>query len=105
LVAKTRNGGNVSILWNHTLDEVLGDKSGVTGVRLKHKDTGTTQDLAALGVFIAIGHTPNTKIFEGQLAMAGGYIKVKSGTEGDATATSVPRVFAAGGGAHHAYPQ
>jgi thioredoxin reductase (NADPH) len=96
LMAKTKNGGNLRVLWNHTLDEVLGDTSGVTGVRVQHKDTRATQDIAALGVFIAIGHTPNTAIFEGQLEMAGGYIKVKSGADGDATATSVPGVFAAG---------
>jgi thioredoxin reductase (NADPH) len=105
LMAKTAAGGNVRVLWEHTLDEVLGDKSGVTGVRVKHKSTGATQDLAVLGVFIAIGHTPNTAIFEGQLEMAGGYIKVKSGTEGNATATSVPGVFAAGDVADHVYRQ
>jgi thioredoxin reductase (NADPH) len=105
LVAKTTNGGNVKVLWNHTLDEVLGDKSGVTGVRVKHKDSGATQHVGALGVFIAIGHTPNTKIFEGQLTMKEGYIKVKSGTDGDATATSVPGVFAAGDVADHVYRQ
>ena len=105
LTAKTAPGGNVRILWNHTLDEVLGDASGVTGVRVRHKDTGATQDIAALGVFIAIGHTPNTGIFAGQLEMAGGYIKVRSGTEGNATATSVPGVFAAGDVADHVYRQ
>jgi len=105
LLAKTKDGGNVRVLWNHTLDEVLGDKSGVTGVRVKHKDTGATQDVAVLGVFVAIGHTPNTGIFTGQLAMAGGYIKVRSGTDGNATATSVPGVFAAGDVADHVYRQ
>jgi thioredoxin reductase (NADPH) len=105
LIAKTRQGGNVRILWNHTLDEVLGDKSGVTGVRVKHKDTGATQEIAALGVFIAIGHSPNTGIFAGQLAMKDGYIKVKSGADGNATATSVPGVFAAGDVADHVYRQ
>jgi thioredoxin reductase (NADPH) len=105
LTAKTGPGGNVRILWNHTLDEVLGDASGVTGVRLRDKNTGATQDIAALGVFIAIGHTPNTGIFAGQLEMAGGYIKVRSGTEGNATATSVPGVFAAGDVADHVYRQ
>ena len=105
LLAKTRDGGNVRVLWNHTLDEVLGDKSGVTGARVKHKDTGATQDVPVMGVFIAIGHTPNTGIFSGQLDMAGGYIKVKSGTAGDATATSVPGVFAAGDVADHVYRQ
>ena len=105
LLAKTRDGGNVRVLWNHTLDEVLGDKSGVTGARVKHKGTGATQDVPVMGVFIAIGHTPNTGIFSGQLDMAGGYIKVKSGTAGDATATSVPGVFAAGDVADHVYRQ
>ena len=80
LMAKTRDGGNIRVVWNHTLDEVLGDASGVTGARIKDVKTGATQDRAAMGVFIAIGHTPNTGIFEGQLDMAGGYIKVKSGT-------------------------
>ena len=84
---------------------MLGDASGVTGARIKNVKTGATQDLAAMGVFIAIGHTPNTGIFEGQLDMAGGYIKVKSGTEGNATATSVPGVFAAGDVADHVYRQ
>ena len=105
LMAKTRDGGNVRVLWNQTLDEVLGDASGVTGARIKDVKTGATQDLALMGVFIAIGHTPNTRIFEGQLDMAGGYIKVKSGTEGNATATSAPGVFAAGDVADHVYRQ
>ena len=105
LMGKTQNGGNVRVLWNQTLDEVLGDSSGVTGARIKDAKTGATRDLAAMGVFIAIGHTPNTGIFAGQLAMAGGYIKVKSGSEGNATATSVPGVFAAGDVADHVYRQ
>jgi thioredoxin reductase (NADPH) len=105
LLAKTKAGGNVRVLWDHTLDEVLGDASGVTGVRVKHKGTGATQEIAAPGVFIAIGHTPNTGIFAGQLDMAGGYIKVRSGTEGNATATSVAGVFAAGDVADHVYRQ
>jgi thioredoxin reductase (NADPH) len=105
LMAKTRGEGNIRVLWNHTLDEVLGDASGVTGARVKSVKSGATTDLGAMGVFIAIGHTPNTSIFEGQLAMAGGYIKVKSGTEGNATATSVPGVFAAGDVADHVYRQ
>ena len=104
LVAKTR-GGNVSVIWDHVLDEVLGDASGVTGVRVKHKVTGATRDLPVHGLFVAIGHSPNTQIFEGQLDMANGYIKVKSGTEGNATATSVPGVFAAGDVADHVYRQ
>jgi thioredoxin reductase (NADPH) len=105
LMAKTHDGGNIRVLWNRTLDEVLGDGTGVTGARIRDVKSGATQDLAVMGVFIAIGHTPNTGIFEGQLAMAGGYIKVKSGTEGNATATSVPGVFAAGDVADHVYRQ
>ena len=105
LMAKTKPGGNVRVIWNHVVDEVLGDASGVTGVRLKHRDTGVAQDVEVHGLFIAIGHTPNTQIFEGKLEMAGGYIKVKSGTEGNATATSVPGVFAAGDVADHVYRQ
>src|SRR5512139_249515 len=105
LVAKTRDGGNVRILWNHVLDEVLGDASGVTGVRLAHRDSHQKHDLAVQGVFIAIGHTPNTQIFDGQVDMANGYISVQSGTQGNATATSVPGVFAAGDVADHVYRQ
>ncbi len=105
LTAKTMNGGNVRILWSHTLDDVLGDATGVTGARLKDVKSGATQDVGVHGVFIAIGHTPNTQIFEGQLNMAGGYIKVKGGSEGDATATSIPGVFAAGDVADHVYRQ
>ncbi len=105
LMSKTRNGGNIRVLWNHTLDEVLGDASGVTGARLKHAGNGETQQIDVSGVFIAIGHTPNTGIFAGQLEMNGGYIKVKSGSEGNATATSVPGVFAAGDVADHVYRQ
>jgi len=105
LMAKTKPGGNVRVVWNHVVDEVLGDASGVTGVRLKHRDTGEAQDVRVHGLFVAIGHTPNTQIFEGKLEMAGGYIKVKSGTEGNATATSVPGVFAAGDVADHVYRQ
>ncbi len=105
LMARTKDGGNVRVVWNHTLDEVLGDESGVTGARIKDVRSGATRDLPVMGVFVAIGHTPNTGIFEGQLAMAGGYIKVKSGTDGNATATSVPGVFAAGDVADHVYRQ
>ncbi len=104
LLARTE-GGNVRVVWNHVVDEVLGDATGVTGVRVKARDGGATQVIAAHGLFVAIGHTPNTQIFEGQLAMAGGYIKVKSGTDGNATATSVPGVFAAGDVADHVYRQ
>jgi thioredoxin reductase (NADPH) len=105
LMAKTQGAGNVEVMWNQTLDEVLGNDSGVTGVRMKSTQSGATRDIAVHGVFIAIGHTPNTQIFEGQLEMKGGYIKVKGGSEGDATATSVPGVFAAGDVADHVYRQ
>jgi len=105
LMAKTQNGGNVRVAWHQTLDEILGDATGVTGARLKDARTGATKDIAVHGVFIAIGHTPNTQIFEGQLDMVGGYIQVKSGTEGNATATTVPGVFAAGDVADHVYRQ
>jgi thioredoxin reductase (NADPH) len=104
-MAKTRDGGNVEVVWNHTLAEVLGDTSGVTGAKLAHAQTGATQELPVHGVFVAIGHTPNTQIFEGKLAMNNGYIKVKSGSEGNATSTSVPGVFAAGDVADHVYRQ
>ncbi|MCF7988786.1 MAG: thioredoxin-disulfide reductase [Methylovulum sp.] len=88
--------GNVTIEWNHELDEVLGDEMGVTGLRIKNTVDGSTKDLSVHGVFIAIGHTPNTGIFDGQLAMEHGYIKVNSGIHGNVTATSVEGVFAAG---------
>ena len=105
LLSKAEPAGNVRVLWHHTLDEVLGDKTGVTGARLRNALTGGTQDMALHGIFIAIGHTPNTSIFEGQLAMTNGYIRVKGGSEGSATATSVPGVFAAGDVADHVYRQ
>src|SRR5688572_11318740 len=97
--------GKVAIEWNHTLDEVLGDKSGVTGVRLKSATDGKAKELKVTGTFIAIGHKPNTDIFEGQLEMRGGYIVTKSGLDGMATATSVPGVFAAGDVQDHVYRQ
>ena len=105
LHAKTGPGGNVRILWNHVLDEVLGDASGVNGVRVRDVASRATQQLAVHGVFIAIGHTPNTQIFEGQLEMTNGYIRVRGGSEGNATATSVPGVFAAGDVADQIYRQ
>ena len=105
LLGKTGSGGNIRVLWNHVVNEVLGDESGVTGVRVTDVLSGASQDLAAHGVFIAIGHTPNTQIFEGQLQMAGGYIRVQGGSEGNATATSIPGVFAAGDVADHVYRQ
>ena len=98
------NGGTVEMVWNHTLEEVLGDASGVTGARLASTN-GQARQLDVSGVFIAIGHTPNTGLFEGQLAMHDGYIQIASGTNGDATATSVPGVFAAGDVADHVYRQ
>ncbi len=103
LIAKAKDG-NVTIEWNQTLDEVLGDDMGVTGLRLK-SNSGETKEITVDGVFIAIGHQPNTAIFEGQLEMENGYLKVKSGTDGNATATSVAGVFAAGDVADHIYRQ
>lgn len=97
--------GKVKLMWNHTLDEVLGDKSGVTGMRIKHTETGETQDIDLQGIFVAIGHRPNTEIFNGQLEMHNGYLKVKSGTEGNATQTSIEGVFAAGDVMDHVYRQ
>ena len=97
--------GKASIVWNHTVEEVLGDDQGVNGLRLKSIKDGETQRLSVSGAFIAIGHEPNTGIFSGQLEMRNGYIQVRSGTEGDATATSVPGVFAAGDVADHVYRQ
>jgi len=103
LIEKSKKG-NISIEYNHTLDEVLGDNMGVTGLRLKSND-GETKEIDVHGVFIAIGHKPNTDVFEGQLEMEHGYIKVKSGTKGNATQTSVEGVFAAGDVADHIYRQ
>ena len=97
--------GVVTIAWDHVLDEVLGDDSGVTGMRIRNVKTDETTEIDLAGVFIAVGHKPNTGIFEGQLDMVGGYITVRSGTDGYATATSVPGVFAAGDVADHVYRQ
>ncbi len=97
--------GKVKIMWDHVLDEVLGDDSGVTGMRIKNVKTGEDTEIDLAGVFIAVGHSPNTGIFEGQLDMNGGYIRIRSGTEGYATATSVAGVFAAGDVADHVYRQ
>jgi len=97
--------GNVRVEWDHVLDEVLGDNTGVTGVRLKHVSSAATKDLAVKGLFVAIGHTPNTSIFEGQLEMENGYIVTRGGRNGDATATSVAGVFAAGDVQDHVYRQ
>ena len=99
------DNGNVTIEWNHVLDEVLGDDSGVTGMRIKHAQSDESKEIDLKGVFIAIGHQPNTQLFEGQLDMNNGYIIVKSGIDGQATATSIPGVFAAGDVADHVYRQ
>jgi thioredoxin reductase (NADPH) len=104
LLAKEKEGV-VEIKWNHTLDEVTGDQSGVTGLRIKHTQTGETTDIALQGLFVAIGHKPNTDIFEGQLEMKNGYIITRGGLNGFATATSVPGVFAAGDVQDHVYRQ
>ena len=104
LYEKVANG-NIELKLHHTLEEVLGDASGVTGVRLKSTQTGATEDLTLTGCFIAIGHQPNTEIFAGQLAMKDGYIQTKTGLEGMATMTSVPGVFAAGDVQDHIYRQ
>ncbi|RQQ60334.1 thioredoxin-disulfide reductase [Burkholderia stagnalis] len=97
--------GKVEIKWNHVLDEVTGEDSGVTGLRLKNVQTGATEDIQVQGVFVAIGHKPNTDIFQGQLEMKDGYILTKSGLQGNATSTSVPGVFAAGDVQDNVYRQ
>ncbi|WP_050465888.1 thioredoxin-disulfide reductase [Herbaspirillum autotrophicum] len=97
--------GKIEIKWHHTLDEVIGDDSGVTGIRIKSTQNDSTTDISVHGLFIAIGHKPNTGIFEDQLDMHNGYIKTKTGLEGNATATSVPGVFAAGDVQDHIYRQ
>ena len=97
--------GNIRLHWNQNLDEVLGDASGVTGARLRDSHTGETTELPLTGVFIAIGHKPNTDLFQGQLEMRDGYLLVKGGSEGDATATAIEGVFAAGDVADHVYRQ
>jgi len=104
LLEKSRTG-NVKIEWNSTLDEVLGDATGVTGMRIKSADGSGSKEIPLDGVFIAIGHSPNTGIFEGQLEMRNGYLKVRSGSDGGATATSIPGVFAAGDVADSVYRQ
>ena len=104
LFAKAQ-AGKVEIIWNHAVDEVLGDATGVTGMRIKDVHSGATREIALQGFFVAIGHTPNTSLFEGQLEMRNGYIAIKSGLEGGATATSVPGVLAAGDVADQVYRQ
>jgi thioredoxin reductase (NADPH) len=104
LIEKSRRG-NVILEWNHVLDEVLGDTTGVTGIRIRSVKDDTTRDIELQGVFIAIGHQPNTDLFVGQLEMAHGYLRVRSGSEGNATQTSIPGVFAAGDVMDHVYRQ
>ncbi|WP_018403021.1 thioredoxin-disulfide reductase [Marinobacter gelidimuriae] len=104
LFEKAANG-NVRIIWDHTLDEVLGDGTGVTGMRIRSMKDDSKQDMELSGVFIAIGHKPNTSLFEGQLEMTNGYLHIRSGLDGMATQTTVPGVFAAGDVADHVYRQ
>ena len=105
LQKKLFDRGNVTMRWNHVLDEVLGDAKGVAGIRIKDVQTGATQQIDLQGLFIAVGHTPNTGIFEGQLDMKGGYIVTRGGSEGNASATSIEGVFAAGDVQDHVYRQ
>ncbi len=104
LMAKAA-AGKVELIWDHSVDEVLGDDTGVTGARLRSTKDDSTREIAVTGFFVAIGHSPNTSLFEGQLDMRDGYIKVKSGIDGGATGTSIPGVFAAGDVADHVYRQ
>jgi thioredoxin reductase (NADPH) len=104
LFAKAQ-AGKIELVWNHSVDEVLGDETGVTGMRIKDVNSGLTREIDLQGFFVAIGHTPNTSLFEGQLDMRNGYITIKSGLDGGATATSVPGVFAAGDVADQVYRQ
>ena len=99
------SAGKMTVIWNHTVDEVLGSEQGVSGVRLRGLPDGKTHSLEVTGLFVAIGHTPNTALFTNQLAMREGYLTIRSGLDGDATATSVPGVFAAGDVADHVYRQ
>ncbi len=105
LMAKTGDGGNIEVIWNHEVDEVLGDDAGVTGLRLKSTEDESTQEIEVMGAFIAIGHSPNTGLFDGQLDMSNGYITVQSGIQGNATAANIPGVFAAGDVADQIYRQ
>jgi len=104
LLEKAKNG-NIRIEWNHTLEEVLGDDAGVTGVRIKSTESGDEKELDATGVFIAIGHKPNTDLFNGQLEMKNGYLTIKSGLNGGVTSTSIPGIFAAGDVTDQVYRQ
>ncbi|NKB78266.1 MAG: thioredoxin-disulfide reductase [Gammaproteobacteria bacterium] len=101
----TENGGNIKIEWDHELDEVLGDQSGVTGMRIRHSSDGTPKEIKLMGVFIAIGHSPNTDLFTAQLTMENNYLTTEGGTKGNATQTSIPGVFAAGDVMDHIYRQ
>ena len=105
LFSRTGDKGNISLAWNHTLSEVLGDNSGVTGIQIQDTHSHQDRQIDVHGVFIAIGHTPNTELFTDQLDIQGGYIRVKSGLDGEATATSIPGVFAAGDVMDHVYRQ
>lgn len=104
LLAKQQPAGNIDVIWNHEVDEILGDGRGVKGLRIKDP-RGETRELPLDGVFIAIGHAPNTALFTGQLELVNGYIKTRGGSEGNATATSIPGVFAAGDVQDHVYRQ
>jgi len=104
LFAKEQSG-KIEIVWDSGVDEVLSDDAGVSGLRLRNLKTGATRDVAVTGVFIAIGHTPNTSLFEGQLDMKNGYLSIRTGLDGMATQTSVPGVFAAGDVADQVYRQ
>jgi len=104
-IMERASNGNIKILWNHQLDEVLGDDSGVTGIRVRSTVDDSTHELDLQGVFVAIGHKPNTELFTGQLEMNNGYLKIRSGLEGQATQTSVEGVFAAGDVCDHIYRQ
>lgn len=104
-ILERAENGNITIMWNHTLDEVLGDEAGVTGIRVKSTIDDSTREVELPGVFIAIGHVPNTDIFNEQLEMHNNYITIQGGLNGNATATSVPGVFAAGDVADHTYRQ
>ncbi len=105
LIGRSGQLGNIDICWNSVLNEVLGDEQGVVGVRIQNIKSGEQRELGVHGVFIAIGHDPNTGIFSGQLEMEGGYLQVKGGLDGDATGTSIPGVFAAGDVMDHVYRQ
>jgi len=100
-----QQAGKVDIIWNHGVDEVIGDNTGVTGIRLRSTTDDSTQDIAVSGMFVAIGHTPNTALFEDQLNMKSGYIQVRSGIDGGATSTNIDGVFAAGDVADSVYRQ